>query len=675
VRAAGREDQEFKATEGVAVNRTRSAQATGLWLAVGVVLLAVSCGRKVVAGQGTDLLDQVLQAGKLRVAVDPNYPPQSFFNERGELRGFDVDAGKRVGERLGVEVEFVTPPWDLIVAGNWQARWDLSIGSMAPTVDREKVLWFTEPYYYSPAAFAVHKDNTTLSIPADLAGKRVGVCAGSTYESYLEGKLVLRGGGRIAYDPPKGVVVRPYESDGDAYQDLVHGDGVRLDAVLMAKPMLEQIVREGKPLEVRFDPPFYEALAFALDKARGPSDMMLAKLNEIIAAMRDDGTLKTLTEKWYKGKYDIPPPPGGLLWLRTGAPLLGAWMVLTGLAGVFCLRALRKHRPWSQRPLTLGLFLLTPLIAGGLPVAESLFAAYTWGERLQFGLPLLALGAWHGWVVYALTRPAALAVVGEAATRPLPERLMAARRAARERFFLFTAAVWVAILVVLYGVLRAFRLDVRFMGSVFLYIMAGAGITLFVSAASVVLAVLLALLGALGRLSRNPVWYGIAGFYVSLVRGTPLLLQVFIWYSALPQLGIVLSAIVAGVLALGVNYGGYMTEIFRAGVQAVGKGQVEAAHALGMTEAQTLRRIVLPQAFRIVIPAVGNEFVAMLKDSSLVGFMGVLDLMFRALKVGRAHFKNLETLLIAGAFYWILTVVFERLQGRLEARMARGERK
>jgi polar amino acid transport system permease protein len=143
----------------------------------------------------------------------------------------------------------------------------------------------------------------------------------------------------------------------------------------------------------------------------------------------------------------------------------------------------------------------------------------------------------------------------------------------------------------------------------------------------------------------------------------------------LPQFGVVLPAVVAGILALGVNYGAYMTEIFRAGVEAVGKGQVEAAHALGMTRAQTLRRVVLPQAFRIVIPAVGNEFVAMLKDSALVGLMGVQDIMFRAEKVGRAEWKNLEGLLIAGAFYWLLTVLFQHLQGRIETSLARSERK
>ena len=112
--------------------------------------------------------------------------------------------------------------------------------------------------------------------------------------------------------------------------------------------------------------------------------------------------------------------------------------------------------------------------------------------------------------------------------------------------------------------------------------------------------------------------YAAATLYVSLVRGTPLIVQIFFIYLALPQFGIVLPALVGGIFALAFNYGAYMTEIFRAGIQAIPRGQLEAAAALGMTERMTMRRIVLPQAVRIVIPAIGNEFIAMIKDSALV---------------------------------------------------------
>jgi len=179
----------------------------------------------------------------------------------------------------------------------------------------------------------------------------------------------------------------------------------------------------------------------------------------------------------------------------------------------------------------------------------------------------------------------------------------------------------------------------------------------------------------LGRLSKSPLANGVSGFYISIIRGTPLLVQIFIWYLGLPRLNIILSPLVAGILALGVNYGAYMTEIFRAGIQAIGIGQHEAAQALGMSRIQTLRRIVLPQAFRVVIPPIGNEFIAMMKDSSLVSVMSVWELTFRANKLGRQYFRGLETFIIAAAFYWVLTVIFQFLQGKLETYMARGERR
>ena len=136
------------------------------------------------------------------------------------------------------------------------------------------------------------------------------------------------------------------------------------------------------------------------------------------------------------------------------------------------------------------------------------------------------------------------------------------------------------------------NLDFEWIQTNWLFILAGAGLTVVVSVASIILATILAVFGALGRLSRSPVLNGIASLYVSLVRGTPLIVQIFFIFFALPQVGIVLPAIPTGVIALGVNYGAYMTEIFRAGLQAVPRGQREAAQALGMSERLVFRRIV-----------------------------------------------------------------------------------
>jgi polar amino acid transport system permease protein len=159
------------------------------------------------------------------------------------------------------------------------------------------------------------------------------------------------------------------------------------------------------------------------------------------------------------------------------------------------------------------------------------------------------------------------------------------------------------------------------------------------------------------------------------MRGTPLYLQIFFFFLALPQLGIIMSGFWAGVTALSLNYGAYMSEIFRAALTSVGKGQREAATALGMTSGQTLRRVVLPQAMRFAIPPVGNEFIAMTKDSALIAATGfVHELMWNATKVGRSNFRNFEALLMAAVFYWIMTLIFTYIQSGLERRLGRGDR-
>ena len=258
---------------------------------------------------------------------------------------------------------------------------------------------------------------------------------------------------------------------------------------------------------------------------------------------------------------------------------------------------------------------------------------------------------------------------------PIVAEIANARRTDRWRRRLIFIGVW----IVLVGGLGLFlwnagRVEWDFIISSGPFILQGAGITVLVSVLSIILATTLAILGALGRLSSNPVVYAIASLYVSLVRGTPLLVQIFFAYYALPQAGIVLDPIPTGVLALGFNYGAYMTEIFRAGIQAVAGGQREAAQALGMRESHIFRRIVLPQAIRIVTPAIGNEFIAMIKDSSLVSIITVQELLWRAQRVGRAEFQTIPAILIAALAYWVLTILFSIFQERLERRMARGDR-
>ena len=248
--------------------------------------------------------------------------------------------------------------------------------------------------------------------------------------------------------------------------------------------------------------------------------------------------------------------------------------------------------------------------------------------------------------------------------------------------FAFLIVFMVTTLIVL-------GLDFKFMAKWLPFILAGSGYTFLVAFLAISLACVLAVVGALGRLSTNPIFNSIATSYVSLIRGTPLLVQVYMWYLALPQIGkalegygipgiqrlLTLPAVPAGILALGVCYGAYMTETVRAGIQSIKIGQTEAAKALGMTSTQTMKRVIFPQALRVIIPPVSNEFIAMIKDSSLVSLMGVWELSYRAIKVGRRHFQSLEMLIMVAFIYWIMCMILQFVQEKIERHMARGDRR
>ncbi len=247
----------------------------------------------------------------------------------------------------------------------------------------------------------------------------------------------------------------------------------------------------------------------------------------------------------------------------------------------------------------------------------------------------------------------------------------------------FWWAVWLLLLLLLFsgvsialGPIRfqSIRLDFEFIRTWWLFISRGVLITLQLSLVSIVCAITLALAAALARLSRIAPINSLASLYVSLMRGTPLFLQFILIYLGLAQLGLVLTSFQAAVVALSLNYGAYMSEIFRAGIQAVSAGQVEAAAALGMTPAQTMRRIVLPQAIRIITPDIGNQFIAMQKDTALASAIALPELMGLARQAGAPRQRLFEALVVAALWYWLLTIVLSYFQGRLERRMARGER-
>lgn len=176
-------------------------------------------------------------------------------------------------------------------------------------------------------------------------------------------------------------------------------------------------------------------------------------------------------------------------------------------------------------------------------------------------------------------------------------------------------------------------------------------------------------------MSNNALAFGCATFYASLFRGTPLLVQVLIIYLALPQFGIVLGALSSGIIALSMNYGAYLAETIRSGVLSVPRGQQEAALALGVSRWTVAVHVTAPQALRIIIPPAGSMFISMLKDSSLVSLMGLWELNFLAQSYGRSTYRYMEMLATAAAIYWIMSIILELLQSRLERRFAQGHRR
>jgi len=227
--------------------------------------------------------------------------------------------------------------------------------------------------------------------------------------------------------------------------------------------------------------------------------------------------------------------------------------------------------------------------------------------------------------------------------------------------------VWVQLVLILALFFVSFDLSYTFIRrKLWLLLSQGLLTTLAISAASIFFASVLALAGAVAKLSASGLALGVANFYTSFFRGVPLLMQIYIIYLGLPQLGIVVDAIPSGIIALSLCYGAYMTEIFRAGIESVPRGQWEAARALGLRPGQTLARVILPQALPVIIPPTGNQFIAMLKDSSLVSVIGVWELMYLARTEGQTEFRHIEMMVTASMIYWAFSGALELIQAHIE---------
>ncbi|ANE42631.1 amino acid ABC transporter permease [Deinococcus puniceus] len=200
----------------------------------------------------------------------------------------------------------------------------------------------------------------------------------------------------------------------------------------------------------------------------------------------------------------------------------------------------------------------------------------------------------------------------------------------------------------------------------------GAGITLGFALAAMVLGLPLGFAVALARLSRFAALRWITSIYVSFIRGTPLLVQIFVIYYGLPSFGITLNPVVGGVLALTLNAGAYLSETIRGAIQSVPRGQREAATSLGLNGAQTMRLIVLPQAMRVAAPSLGNSLIGLVKDTSLVSVITVVELLRSAQLVIARTFEPFGPYLMAALLYWLMSLLLEGVQRGVERRLSRG---
>jgi polar amino acid transport system substrate-binding protein len=264
---------------------------------------------------GTDALAAICKAGAIRVATDQKYKPQSWYDVKdNQWKGFDVDVANEIATRLGVSADINHQDWEVITAGSWNNRWDVSVGSMTDTVPREKLFYFTPAYYYTPAGIAVNSTNTSIqNLSTDLDGKKICVGASTTYEDYLKKDLVLGAGApkfSFVIDNPQ---IITFTTDTDALDNLALGDGVRCDAAMTATPTIAQYVTDssGKVKQVG-DPLYYEPLCIAFDKNDPVANSTLvAAVSKIVQDMHADGTLSSLSEKWYKTDLTTQSASGG----------------------------------------------------------------------------------------------------------------------------------------------------------------------------------------------------------------------------------------------------------------------------------------------------------------------------------------------------------------------------
>jgi len=213
-------------------------------------------------------------------------------------------------------------------------------------------------------------------------------------------------------------------------------------------------------------------------------------------------------------------------------------------------------------------------------------------------------------------------------------------------------------------------MDINILKEVFPVLLEGSLMTMELTIISVVLGSLIGMATALLKLSKNKLMASVAGFYTWLFRGTPMLLQLFVFYYGLPKVGIEFTPFQAALIGLSLNSGAYMAEIIRGGILSVDKGQFEACKSLGFTYLDTMKRVVLPQTFKIIIPSVGNEFITMLKDTSLVSAIAMEEVMRAAQLVSASTFRPMEVFFITACLYLLMTTIFTTVFSHYEKKLS-----
>jgi len=452
---------------------------------------------------------------------DPNNPEK--------IIGFEVDIAEALGKRLRMEPQFVQQQWDGLVPGLQRGEYDAVIAGLEITPERLEKISFSSPYYYSTLSMTVRLDETRIRTPENLPTRTVGTLKASLAERYLHEIGVTD--------------VKTYDNQAHPYIDLILG---RLDAVVMDTPIALYYAYGEQFHNVEL-PSTKFPIAIGLRKDDGA---LLKAVNEALAEMRTDGTLKSIYQQWN-------------LYNSSTADYFGDNSPISNASA-------DRYREYLAAVQT----------------------ERTVGEQLKQYLSFVPL------------------------------------------------------------------------------LLRGALVTLEISIASMTLAVLLGLMLAIIRVFGNRLvaWPAVA--FIEVIRGTPLLIQLFIIFYGLPSLGIRLTPFWAAVIGLGMNYAAYEAENYRAGIQAVPRGQLDAALALGLTRTQTIRKIVLPQAVRLVIPPVTNDFIALLKDSSLVSVITMVELTKVYGQLASTYYDYIGLGILAALIYFLMGLPIARLSRYVETRLA-----